>query len=224
MTWRIHRYPTLDSTMLQAASLPVGSVVVADEQTAGIGRHGHAWESEAGTGLYVSIVLDPHPVLTLALGLAAQSAIRQVTSLTCDIRWPNDLMLGDRKLGGILVQLQDGRAVAGIGINIGQRAFPPELRGIATSLALETGLDFRRGDMLDALLDSVPLATARSASETIEAWERTSTWARGKHVTIDLGSRTVSGHTSGLDPNGFLRVRVSDGTVETVIAGSVRAL
>ena len=76
------------------------------------------------SGLYTSIVLTPSPVLTLALGLAAAAAVRNVTSLDCDIRWPNDLLLNGRKFGGILVQLHDNRAVAGIGVNVGQRRFP----------------------------------------------------------------------------------------------------
>ena len=93
MTWNIHRFKTVTSTMDLAAPMSVGSVVVAEEQVAGIGRNGHSWSSENGTGLYVSIVLQPHPVLTLALGLATQSALRKVTSLEVDIRWPNDLIL-----------------------------------------------------------------------------------------------------------------------------------
>jgi BirA family biotin operon repressor/biotin-[acetyl-CoA-carboxylase] ligase len=209
--------------MTLAAQLPPGSVVVADEQTAGMGRHGHSWESEPGAGLYMSVVLMPHPVLTLALGLAAQEAVRKVTLLACDIRWPNDLMLGNRKFGGILVQLQDGRAIAGIGINTGQRSFPPDLRAIATSLAIETNLDFRRDDILDALLECIPPAIAKSEPETIEAWERSSSWARGKPVTVDLGDRIISGITAGLDADGFLRVRTAEGTTEIVVAGGVRA-
>jgi BirA family biotin operon repressor/biotin-[acetyl-CoA-carboxylase] ligase len=118
--------------------------------------------------------------------------------------------------------LQDGRAVAGIGINIGQRAFGPELRTIATSLAMETNLDFRRDDVLDALLASIPRATALSTTQVIEEWERASSWGRGKAVTVDLGDRSISGVTAGLDAAGFLRVRTAEGTVETIISGGVR--
>jgi BirA family biotin operon repressor/biotin-[acetyl-CoA-carboxylase] ligase len=199
-----------------AAPLHVGSVVVADEQTAGVGRHGHSWNSEKDTGLYVSMVLEPHPVLTLALGLAAQEALRKVTSLECDIRWPNDLMLSGRKLGGILVQLHEGRAVAGIGINIGQRRFPKEIAEIATSLFIETGLEFRRDDLLDALLQAV---TSRSQEQVIEQWQTRSTWARGKAVHVEGG---VTGVTAGLTPSGYLLVRTPQGQMETIIAGGVR--
>jgi BirA family biotin operon repressor/biotin-[acetyl-CoA-carboxylase] ligase len=202
--------------------MPVGSVVVADEQTAGVGRHGHSWDSEKDSGLYVSMVLDPHPVLTLALGLAAQAALYKVTSLECDIRWPNDLMLVKRKLGGILVQLHDKRAVAGVGINLGQREFPPELTSIATSLFLETGLEFRRDDLLDALLEAVLAATSLSQQEVIARWESRSTWARGKLVQVDSGDRVIAGVTGGLTAAGYLLVRTPEGQIETIVAGGVR--
>jgi BirA family biotin operon repressor/biotin-[acetyl-CoA-carboxylase] ligase len=201
-----------------AAPMPVGSVVVADEQTAGIGRHGHSWNSEKDTGLYVSMVLEPHPVLTLALGLAAQEGLRKVTSLECDIRWPNDLMLSGRKLGGILVQLHEGRAVAGIGINIGQRRFPDDLATIATSLFIETGLEFRRDDLLDALLESV---TSRPQERVIEQWQARSTWACGKAVQVEGG---ITGVTAGLTESGYLLVRTAQGRLETIVAGGVREL
>ena len=84
--------------MRAAAALPLGSVVVADEQTAGQGRHGHSWHSEPDAGIYCSIVLDPAPVLTLALGLATVEAIAEATGLACDLRWPNDVMLDDKKV------------------------------------------------------------------------------------------------------------------------------
>jgi len=220
MTWQIQRHGTVDSTMRLAESLPLGSVVAADHQTAGIGRHGHQWDSRPNEGLYVSLVLKPHPVLTLALGLAAQAALKQVTHLTCEIRWPNDLMLGPKKLGGILVELHQDRAVAGIGINISQRAFPSDLKHLATSLALETGLDFRRDDILEALLHHIPEQTSRTTEEVIATWEQASTWARGKQVIVD----EVKGITAGLDPRGFLLVRTETGETQTIYAGGVRAL
>jgi BirA family biotin operon repressor/biotin-[acetyl-CoA-carboxylase] ligase len=224
MNWQIHRYKQVGSTMTLAADMAIGSVVVADEQTAGIGRHGNSWDSPQSAGLYVSIVLAAQPVLTLSLGLAAHAAVRDLTSLECDIRWPNDLLLSGRKFAGIMVQMHDTRAVAGIGINIGQRSFPPDLAPIATSLALETDLDFHRDDLLQALLKQIPPVTAMSPSSVISAWERTSTWAAGKPVQVDLGTRKLTGVTAGLDAHGFLRVRQPDGTLETILAGGVRPL
>src|SRR5215471_17768846 len=101
----IQYHPTIDSTMRAAAILPHGSVVLADRQTAGQGRHGHVWHSEPANGLYCSIVLKPTPVLTLGLGLATVEAIAQSCGIVCDLRWPNDVMLDGRKVAVILVQL-----------------------------------------------------------------------------------------------------------------------
>src|SRR3984885_14820454 len=140
-----------ESTMKDAANLAArgeahGTVVVAEEQTAGIGRHGHSWHSEMGAGLYLSIIPplplppDAIPVLTMALGLATQRAIDDVCGVRCDIRWPNDLMLNEKKLVGIMVQaVEKGVLIAGIGVNMNQTDFPEELRSIATSLRIETG-------------------------------------------------------------------------------------
>lgn len=224
LEWRIHRYENVDSTMRIAATLPLGSVVVSDGQSAGIGRHGHVWDSRAGEGLYMSVVLQPHPVLTLALGLAAHAAMARVTSIQCDIRWPNDLMIGDKKIGGILVQVSDGHPVAGLGVNIGQRRFPPELERTATSLALETDLQFRRDDLLFAVLDEIPKYATQTSEEVIANWERVSTWGRGKLVQVDRGGQRLTGVTAGLDRNGFLQVQKSNGDIELVVAGGVRAL
>lgn len=127
-----------------------GSVYFADEQTAGRGRGGHGWHSAAGEGLYVSVLLRQQisatrlPLLPLAAGLAAADAIRAVSGLTADLRWPNDLLIGPRKAGGILVEARNDserllHAVVGIGINVHQREFPPNLATPATSLDLETG-------------------------------------------------------------------------------------
>jgi len=145
---RIHYYPAVDSTMRAAVGLEPGSVVLAGGQTAGQGRHGRSWHSEAGSGIYCSIVLKPTPVLTLALGLATADAIARSTGMMCDLRWPNDLMLAGKKVAGILVQLADGNAIAGIGINVNHSLFPPELASQATSLRLHTGAPVSLTDIL----------------------------------------------------------------------------
>src|SRR5579859_5948031 len=114
----VHYFAMLGSTMAEGARLAqtgcaTGTAVVAGEQTAGQGRYGRSWHSEKDAGLYVSIVLRPIlptdalPALTLALGLATAEAIARVTGLGCDLRWPNDVMLGGAKVAGILVQFQD---------------------------------------------------------------------------------------------------------------------
>src|SRR5436190_23733689 len=105
-------FDAIDSTQRVASASDAGTIVLADRQLAGRGRHGHTWHSESGTGIYMSIALAPSPVLTLALGIATQEAIAQSTGIQCDIRWPNDLMLGNRKVAGIPGQLINGMASA----------------------------------------------------------------------------------------------------------------
>src|SRR5450631_1354207 len=129
---QILHYDSIDSTQRAAASCEPGTIVLADCQLAGQGRHGHVWHSEPGAGIYCSLVLAPSPVLTLALGIATVEAIAQATGIQCDLRWPNDLMLDNRKAAGILVQLVNGQAIAGIGINVNQTEFPDDIDQLAT--------------------------------------------------------------------------------------------
>jgi len=204
----LHFSPLTDSTNIDAleaarSGAPHGSVYFADEQLAGRGRGDHAWRSAAGEGLYVSVLLRPRipalrlPLTPLAAGLAAADAIRAVSGLTVDLRWPNDLLIGPRKAGGILVESKiESRpkgstvsfAVVGIGINVHQRAFapdlPPQRRGPvsatpgskdrslgtpvagdpefatpATSLDREAGRRIRRQSLLVSLLKSLQQET-----------------------------------------------------------------
>jgi BirA family biotin operon repressor/biotin-[acetyl-CoA-carboxylase] ligase len=199
--------------MTAAAKLPMGSVVVAEEQTAGQGRHGHSWQSEPG-GLYCSIVLEPRPLLTLALGLATAEAI----GVPCDLRWPNDVMLGGKKVAGILVQLVDGRAIAGIGINVNQTRFPEELE--ATSLRMSTGQEASATGILDALLKAIDTYTVLESEDILRLFAQASSYAAGRRVIVD---GKTSGVTAGLTKDGYLVVRKDDGTDTLIVAGGVRA-
>ncbi len=223
MSRQVLHFATIDSTMRVAADLKIGDVVIADEQTAGHGRHGHTWHSEAGAGLYCSMVLAPTPLLTLALGLAGVDAIEKVTGLRCDIRWPNDLMLGDRKVAGILVQLTGDKAVAGIGINLNHISFPPDLVEIATSLRLHAGREISRDDLLAALVPAVDVMAAEDSETILRLFTRASSYAAGRRVFVDLPDGIVEGTTAGLDRDGFLIVRRDDGTDTLILAGGVRA-
>jgi BirA family biotin operon repressor/biotin-[acetyl-CoA-carboxylase] ligase len=220
---RILRFDSIDSTQRAAAGEPVGTVVVAAEQTAGQGRHGHTWHSEPGTGLYCSMVLEPAPLLTLALGLAARQAISETTGLVCDIRWPNDLMLGGKKTGGILVQLVDGRAIAGIGINVNQQSFPGELASEATSLRIHTGQEACATDLLNALIPAVEATIKEDKDTILRLFTQASSYAAGRRVTVHQPNGVIEGTTAGLDPDGFLVVRKDDGTDTLILAGGVRA-
>ena len=215
---------------------PHGSVFFADEQTAGRGRGDHGWISVAGEGLYVSVLLRPQiaaarlPLLPLAAGLAAAESIRAVSGLSVDLRWPNDLLIGPRKAGGILVEanLESKslpHAVVGIGINVHQRVFPSGLATPATSLDLEAGKIISRQTLLVALLKSLEreasaLADEVAAKEILARVERASTWIRGRSVDVH-GPQACTGVTAGLDEHGFLRVATADGLV-TVQTGGLR--
>jgi BirA family biotin operon repressor/biotin-[acetyl-CoA-carboxylase] ligase len=223
---RIEYYQTVDSTMNAAARLEPGAVVVAEEQTAGQGRHGHSWHSEPGSGIYCSMALGPSPALTLALGLAAQNAIFKATGLHCDLRWPNDLMLGGKKVAGVLAQGSEGRAIAGIGINVNHTSFPPELAGEAASLrgwGRTEGPELCREDILIALLRAVNIYAALPQGDILRMFTQSSSYARGRRVVVQQADGAIEGVTAGLDPAGFLIVRRDDGTDTLVLAGGVRA-
>ncbi len=240
---KLHFLPVTSSTnsdaLVAARSGALhGSVYFADEQTAGRGRGDHAWHSAAGQGLYVSVVLRLPlpaarlPLLPLAGGLAAADAIRMASGLTVDLRWPNDLLLGPHKTGGILVEAQTDAghlafAVMGIGINVHQRSFDPALSTPGTSLDLESGRTIDRQQLLIALLESIEVETRAlldpASGKTIPArLERASTWLRGREVEVH-GPQACSGVTEGLDQHGFLLVRTTGGLVQ-VQTGGIRAV
>ena len=231
-------FETIDSTMHEASRLAAagcehGTVVIAGEQTVGQGRHGRRWHSEPNAGLYASIVLRPSvradslPVLTLALGLATADAIVESAGLACDLRWPNDVMLEGKKAAGILVQLADSAAIAGIGVNVNHVAFPPEIVAEATSLRIVSSRPHSREQLLVALLVAVDrycsvLEGPAGKDAILRMFSRRSTFARNKRVRVEQGASVVEGTTAGLDPSGFLILRRDDGTEQLVLAGGVR--
>jgi BirA family biotin operon repressor/biotin-[acetyl-CoA-carboxylase] ligase len=226
-----------DALAAARGGAPHGSVFFADEQLGGRGRGDHAWHSAGGAGLYVSVLIRPQfpavrlPLLPLAAGLAAAEAIRTSAGLEADLRWPNDLLIGPRKTGGILVETQtEGATVAfaviGIGINVHQRAFDPGLATPATSLDLEAGRRVNRQALLVSLLKSLEcealaLHNAGATEAILRRVERASTWLRGRPVQVH-GPQPCVGVTAGLDGNGFLLVRTDAGLV-TVRTGGIRA-
>jgi len=219
-----------DAAVLAAQGEPHGTAVMAHLQTAGIGRQGHTWHSEDTGGLYLSIILrlpiasDTMPVLTMALGLAVQRAVNDIAQASTDLRWPNDVMLSERKVTGILVQAVEGALIAGIGLNVNQIAFPEDLSEIATSLRIETGREYAKDSLAERIvaesLRYSSLLVEKGKREILRRFEESSTWPLGKTVEVD---GRIRGVTAGLDVNGFLLVRTSD-NLETIIAGGVRAI
>jgi BirA family biotin operon repressor/biotin-[acetyl-CoA-carboxylase] ligase len=234
---RIEWHRSIDSTMTEASKLaeagaPSGTVVGADEQTAGYGRHGRSWHSEPGAGLYVSIILRRRyppatlPVVTLALGLAAQDAILKATGIACDLRWPNDLLIGSKKCAGILTQLEGSAIIAGIGINVDHSSFPVELSGIATSLRIASGRVHSREALLLQLLPSIDHYCEQLEKDgrepILEKFSRASSYVTGRRVCVDQDGSLVRGTTAGLNDAGFLILRGDDGHDSLIVAGGVR--
>jgi BirA family transcriptional regulator, biotin operon repressor / biotin---[acetyl-CoA-carboxylase] ligase len=234
---RIEWHDVIGSTMTEAARLaaegtPSGTVVGAEEQTSGQGRHGRTWHSEPGFGLYVSIILRRHflpdtlPVVTLALGLAAQEAILKSTNLSCDLRWPNDVLIQSRKCAGILTVLEGSAIIAGIGINVNHSSFPAELGAIATSLLAASGRVQSRERLLVALLTSVDtycnLLETEGRGPVIEMFARASSYVSGRRVCVDQDGSELRGTTAGLNDSGFLMLQRDDGTSSVIVAGGVR--
>jgi BirA family transcriptional regulator, biotin operon repressor / biotin---[acetyl-CoA-carboxylase] ligase len=232
----IQYFPTLGSTMTEGAQLAAsnaahGTVILADEQTAGVGRLGRSWHSQAGLGIYCSILLhlplSPAnlPVASLVLGLATAEAIQKSTHLACDLRWPNDVLINERKTAGILTHLIDPCIVAGIGINVNHTSLPNDLRTPATSLRIESGGRVQsREDLIVDLLDSVDAFCSMLASlgpeSILRAFRSSSSYAMHRRVVVEESG--VKGVTAGLDENGFLLVRSDAGNLERIATGGVR--
>jgi BirA family transcriptional regulator, biotin operon repressor / biotin---[acetyl-CoA-carboxylase] ligase len=241
---RIYHFFRADSTNSVAFELghtgeEEGAVVVAEEQTAGRGRAGRAWHSERGTGIYVTILLRPKlapvqaPLLTMMAGISARTAVAAITGLQVDLKWPNDLMIAGKKLGGILTEMHAEPTavkfvIVGMGLNVNQEKFPAELAGAATSLRAETGRNYSRLEILVRLLREFESDYNRLLREgvggVVKRFEEVSSYARGKKVRVETGTETFTGMTVGLTAEGLLRVEREAGEILTVIAGDVTEL
>ena len=212
-----------------------GLVVVADEQTAGRGRRGHAWFSPPGAGLYVSVVLAPARtrvdparatlLLTLAAGVAIAEGIASATGLRAELKWPNDLQVSGRKLAGILAEgAASNVVVLGYGINVAPAAFPPDLHDRATSLESELARWIDRAHVLVETLAALSWRyddlLAGRFDVILDAWRALAPSAAGAHVSWRTNAGTLSGVTAGIDDHGALLVRV-DGRIERIVAGEV---
>ncbi len=213
-----------------------GFLVAAARQTSGRGRLGRSWESPAGCGLYVSIVLRPEMEmadagqLTIITSLAVSDAVEAVAGMRPQIKWPNDLVLNGRKLAGVLIETEQkaGRlvfAVIGIGLNVRHEAedFSPEVRELATSLYLATGRAYRRVDVLLGLLEAFEKRLKQPFRKAREAWA-SSSLTLGQRVTLTTARGRKFGQALGLDESGALLIRDDSGKIEAITAGDMQAV
>jgi len=238
---RIHHFFRAGSTNAIAFELgqagePHGTLVMAEEQTAGRGRAGRSWHSEKTNGVYMSLLLRPPispmhaPLLTLLTGLALRDAVLEEAGLAPDLRWPNDLLLAGKKCGGILTEMhaEPDRVhflVVGIGVNVNHASLPADIAGLATSLRMVTGRTYSRLQLVVRLLRKLEtyynLFLAEGPAPIVNRFTEVSSFARGKRVRISTPWESYTGLTEGLEPHGLLRVRRDDGRQDTVISGDV---
>jgi len=222
---------------LALAGAVEGTTVLAETQTAGRGRMGRAWFSPPGAGLYVSAVFRPGaqaatPLFTLVAGVALADALRESTRLPVLIKWPNDLVVGRRKLGGILAEgsARQGalrHVIVGFGINLRPAALPPEIADRATSVETELGRPVDRGQVLVAALAALAAGyddlRASRFDAILNRWRALAPGSVGVPVEWGEPAGVRRGTTIGVDDDGALLVRAGDG-IERIIAGEVRWL
>jgi BirA family transcriptional regulator, biotin operon repressor / biotin---[acetyl-CoA-carboxylase] ligase len=231
--WRVSRFDELDSTNRWALDraregAAEGLVVVADHQTAGRGRLDRTWEARPGSSLLVSVVLhasatgtpgEVHRAVS-AVAVALTRAVREVAGVDAGIKWPNDVVVADRKLAGILAEREGEALVVGLGVNVNWEAFPPELADTATACNLEAGCEIDRDALLDGFLRELgtalddPIATERAHRDLLV------TLGRRVRVSLTRGD-ALEGQAVGLGVLGELEVRTDDGKVHAVTTGDV---
>ncbi len=236
----VHVYAEVGSTndvarQLAEAGGPEGLLVLAETQTAGRGRAGRRWITPPGTALALSLILRPALRLAQATrvvmlaGLGVCQAVEQVTGLRPALKWPNDVLVGGRKVGGILVESDAGEerlnyAVVGIGLNVGQAPPPEAVDFPATALESEAGRDVDRLALLRAVLerlaDGYSDLAQPEAGRLYAAWSARLAWS-GEHVVAYVPEGELHGVMDGADNDGALRLRLNSGEIRRVRAGDV---
>ena len=234
-------FDVVETTNIEANRLgregkPEGTLVVANAQTRGRGRQGRTWISPAGTGLYCSVVLRPRcvpdrlPVLALTAGVAGAAAIQQM-GLAPELKWPNDILIAGRKVGGILTEtVFDGKKIdfvilgVGINVNTAAEAFPVSFKKEATSLRLSFGKPVSRITLLQDLLLQFEryyrLFSKGDIDSIIHGWSKLDS-TLGREVEIALPGGRLLGTAEDVGPNGMLLVRDRTNRLHRILAGDV---
>jgi BirA family biotin operon repressor/biotin-[acetyl-CoA-carboxylase] ligase len=237
-------FDSLDSTNTEAIEQAKrganeGLCVVAQQQTAGRGRHGRTWVSEKDSGLYFSIVLRPKietkflSLITLMTSIVVYEVLQELYKLKPDIKWSNDVHINDKKICGILAETSEtnkGLAViVGIGINLTSKNFPAELSKTATSIEQETNQKPDKNELLTSLTQFFTyfyniLQSKNGAKRIGNEWANRSSYFEGKEVKVTLENKTIYGTTCGLEENGALRIKTGTGEIKIIQAGDVERL
>lgn len=242
MNINILTFDSIDSTNTEAikqAKMGAGEglCIIARKQTAGRGRHGRHWVSDQDAGLYFSLVLRPKmdmrylPLITLMTGVAVYDTLLEY-GLKPDLKWVNDLLVDEKKIGGILaeaIETKKGLAViVGVGLNLTSKNFPDEIAETATSIESETGRHPAADDVARTLTRYLDyfygFLNRGQPAEILQQWRQRSSYFLGKPVSVTLDGTGFDGITDGLEENGALRVKMNDGSVRIVQAGDVQQL
>jgi BirA family transcriptional regulator, biotin operon repressor / biotin---[acetyl-CoA-carboxylase] ligase len=226
----IRSFDSLDSTnryLLDEArrGAPEGVVAIADHQTAGRGRRGRDWVAPPGSSLLVSVLLRPAlapertQLVSMACGVAMADAVQRVAGFAPGVKWPNDLVVDDRKLAGILAEAEGGAVVVGVGVNVEWHEFPPELAEVATACNLEAGHTVDRRELLVAFLRELDRRYARLQDAPTEYRRRLATL--GRRVRVERPGDDLVGRAVGVGEWGELLVEPDTGDVVEVRVGDV---
>lgn len=231
-------FDTVPSTMDLVADAadaghPAGLVVLAEQQTAGRGRRGRDWTSPPSAGLYFSYLARPTrhvELLTLAAGVGVVEGIAATTGFRAELKWPNDVMVGSRKLAGVLAEgrgigTTTAAVIVGVGLNIATAAYPPDVAARAIALETELGRPVDRYELFASVLERLAacfsLLEQGRSGDILQAWRAASPSATGTRVAWSEGGADREGTTAGIDDSGALLVRTREGT-ERIVGGELQ--
>lgn len=224
---KLYYFDTLSSTNDYVKTLlyeaPEGTVVLSDEQTDARGRHGTSWYSPTG-GLWMSVLLRPETetLVSIVAGVAVCTSLHTF-GIMPGLKWPNDIIMNRKKIGGILTEIIDKDVIVGIGVNLNIRKFPPELHETASSVFLETRKHLDKKMFFDVLCkdfdEHYRMLKEKQERDILNTW-RDYTVMLGQRVTIQAGEKTIDGKVLDIGMNGALIVMRPDGSIEHVAAGT----
>ncbi|WP_159420541.1 biotin--[acetyl-CoA-carboxylase] ligase [Candidatus Kryptobacter tengchongensis] len=238
---RIFFFKSIKSTMDYAKKIaerdePEGTVIIADYQSHGRGRFGRIWKSEPGKNILMSIILRPtiplekFSILPFLFSVSVAEAIEKNTNLKITTKWPNDLLINNRKFCGILMEAsitadKGDFVILGIGINVNQSEFPKEIQDYATSLYLSTGKVYDRAELTKDILrqievDYEKLNKDRDFKSVIERWKKRCTML-GQKITVIQSGKTITGKAIDIDETGFLLLEDETSKIIKLSSGDV---